>query len=209
LLAAALDVEPSELLASPAKEPSDFVVLPEWAYVYDPGASIDCGFRVTAKEVIAAVGQANRVFRTLPLSLYLTIDLKAQSGIVGAIFAAELATRAGAIPNPIEKGHPDIVPATAVSASEALLRNYPRGLEIKSTIGGVAKGSELGAGQARIDSLVNVVWQAHHRDVRALMGLVWDFVGGTKSELSHPAITGVFYTAELLEQDWGTIAGTT
>jgi hypothetical protein len=63
-----------------------------------------------------------------------TIDLKTQSGIVGAIFAAELAALVGAIANPIEKGHPDIVPIFAAAATEAELRNYPTGLEIKSTL---------------------------------------------------------------------------
>lgn len=185
------------------------VVPPGQTYVYDPEALIECGFRVAASQIVATVGQTNQVLDALPLSLFTTIDLKTQSGIVGAVFAAELATRVGAIPNPIEKGHPDIVPAAAVGAPEAELRNYPVGLEIKSTLGGVAKGSELRAGEERVDALVNLVWQAHHRDVRALMGLVWDFVAGTKSNPRHPLITGVFYTNELLVEDWGKISGTT
>jgi hypothetical protein len=202
-------LEPATLLVAAGTGDSGPVSQPDLSYLYDPAASIDCGFLVTSRHVVAALSQTNRIFQALPLSLFTTIDLKAQSGMVGAVFAAELATIVGAMPNPIEKGHPDIVPASAAGASEAELRNYPTGLEVKSTIGGVAKGSELGPGQARIDALVNLVWQAHHREVRALLGLVWDFVGGTRSRLSHPSITGVFHTADLLESDWGKISGTT
>jgi hypothetical protein len=67
----------------------------------------------------------------------------------------------------------------------------------------------LVAGQERVGALVSVVWQAHHREVRALMGLVWDFVGGAASHPAHPTITGAFYTKTLVESDWGAIAGTT
>ena len=146
---------------------------------------------------------STRILQTLPLTPFTTVDLKTQSGIVGAVFAAELAGQVGEIPNPIEKGHPDIVPRKAIGATEEELRNYPEGLEIKSTLGGVAKGSGLSAGMARIESLTGIVWQAHHRDVRSLMGLIWDFVGGRAGDLAHPSITGVFYSDTLQENDWG------
>jgi hypothetical protein len=147
--------------------------------------------------------------KALPLSLYRTIDLKTQSGIVGAIFSTELAAIVGGIPNPIEKGHPDVVPPAAAGATEAELRNYPVGLEIKATLGGVPAGSNLRAGEERIGVLSGVVWQAHHRDVRSVMGLVWDFFEGTKSELRPPVISAVFFSDELEEDDWGVISGTT
>lgn len=209
-LATALGLEPAYLLRSTSSKAAD----PDGAssgptYAYDPDVTIECEFAVEAIHVIAAFGQTNRALQSLPLRLFTTIDLKTQSSIVGAMFAAELAALVGAITNPIEKGHPDIVPASASSASELELRNYPVGLEIKSTLGGVVKDSQLGGGQARIDALKSITWQAHHREVRALMGLIWDFVGGTKSHLTHPCITGAFYTDRLRIDDWGEIAGTT
>ncbi len=212
-LAETLEVPPSSLLAEAAvagpARGGERAGLGEVAFAINPAATIDCGFLVSIRDVTSAVQQTNVVLSRLPLTLFQTIDLKTQSGIVGAVFAAELAAAVAAIPNPIEKGHPDIVPASAAGASEASLRNYPAGLEIKSTLGSVAKGSGLRAGEARVTALVNVVWQAHHRDVRALMALIWDFVGGSKSDPSHPAITAVFYSDELLEDDWGKISGTT
>jgi len=207
-LAAALGLEPGTLLA-PGAERLDPLLPDDQALRWNPTASIECGFSANADDVTNAVRRTNRVLRNLPRSLFKTIDLKAQSGIVGAVFAAELATAVNALPNPIEKGHPDIVPTSALGATEAELRNYPAGLEVKSTLGGVPKGSQLGPGESRIEALANVVWQAHHRDVRALMGLIWDFAGGTRDEPAHPAVTGVFYSNELLEEDWGAISGTT
>ncbi len=58
----------------------------------------------------------------LPFGLFKTIDLKALSGIVGALFASCLAETVGAIVNPIEKGHPDLIPPKGKNASEAQLK---------------------------------------------------------------------------------------
>lgn len=203
-LASALNLKPADLLA-----PSPLEISSDIEYTYAPDFHIKCGFDVNSLNVVAAVVTTRTILRALPITLFTTIDLKTQSGIVGAIFAAELATQVGAIPNPIEKGHPDIVPVSAVDATEAELRNYPEGLEIKCTLGNVAKGSGLSAGHARIGALAGLTWQAHHRDVRALMSLVWDFVGGSAASLAHPCVTGVFYSDDLQESDWGAISGTT
>jgi hypothetical protein len=40
------------------------------------------------------------------------------------------------------------------------------------------------------------------------LGIVWDFVDDGQA-FNHPAITGAFYSAELVESDWGAITGTT
>jgi hypothetical protein len=204
-LSAALGLEPSDLLRPGVTDIDGNDV----AVIFDPNFHLDCGFVVTSRDVCVAMAQTGRVLGALPLSLFTTVDLKTQSGIVGAVFAAELALQVGAMPNPIEKGHPDVVPTSAANATEEQLRNYPEGLEIKSTLGGVTKDSGLSAGMQRIEKLEGVVWQAHHRDVRALMGLIWDFVGGSPEKLSHPSITGVFYSGTLVEDDWGAISGTT
>lgn len=171
--------------------------------------TIDRGFVVTEKHVGRAVEQSNSVLDALPLSLYQTVDLKAQSGMVGAIFIAELASECGAIVNPIEKGHPDIVPVSAENATEAELRNYPEGIEVKATLGGVPTGTKRRAGESRIDCLNSITWQAHHREVGSLMALAWDFVGGTATDRAKPQITAVFYTDQLTEDDWGAVSGLT
>ena len=168
-LATALGLQPADLL-----RPNRVAVAQlQQPYRYDPTFRLNCGFMVTSEHVLAAMESTGRILDALPLSLFTTVDLKTQSGIVGAVFAAELATQTGGLPNPIEKGHPDIVPLSAASASEAQLRNYPTGLEIKCTLGNVPKGSGLSAGHSRIEVLTGVTWQAHHRDVRELLGLIW------------------------------------
>jgi hypothetical protein len=79
-----------------------------------------------------------------PENLYRTVDLKTSSAVLGAIFCHCLAQNIdGAIVNPIEKGHPDIVPDSVIRASEEELRNFPLGFEIKTTVGNVKTGSAL------------------------------------------------------------------
>lgn len=172
------------------------------------GFAIDVGFRVTGENVCEAIALTNDILGGLPASLYRSLDFKTVSSIVGSIFCDALASRTEAIVNPIEKGHPDLVPAQAASATEAVLRNFPQGLEIKCTVGNVEQGANLRAGVRRLDKLKSITWQAHHREVESLMGLVWDFANDHDS-FKHPAITAAFYEDDLEEADWGKISGTT
>jgi hypothetical protein len=110
--------------------------------------------------------------------------------------------------NPIEKGHPDIIPKEGENSSEELLRNYPVGLEVKCTIGNIKKGANLRAGSPRITDLEGIVWQAHHREVKKLLGLVWDFVQSEEHDFNYPKITAIFYSGDLVTDDWGQISGT-
>lgn len=178
-------------------------------YKYNSDFEIFKGFLVTGDDVLDAVENTNRELRQLPFSLYKNIDYKTTSSIIGSLFCSNLSELCeGSVVNPIEKGHPDIVPIGAIDAKEEELRNYPEGLEIKCTIGNIKKGADLRAGNTRISVLENIVWQAHHRDVTELMGVLWDFYAPTQ-EFHYPIITAVFYSEDLIENDWGAISGTT
>ncbi|MFA6967015.1 hypothetical protein [Bosea sp. (in: a-proteobacteria)] len=168
--------------------------------------SLDCGFKISIENICEAVDLSNNILSELPSSLYRCIDFKTISSVVGAIYCETLASKLDAIVNPIEKGHPDIVPQRAEGATEAQLRNYPQGLEVKSTIGNIETGANLRAGEKRVGRLTGLTWQAHHREVTDLMGLTWDFAL-PKSGFNSPAITGVFYGRDLTEDDWGSISG--
>jgi transcriptional regulator with XRE-family HTH domain len=181
----------------------------EPSYRMNDDFSINRGFEVNADDVRLSAINVAKQLRLLPFSLYQSIDLKTLSSIVGAIFAGCLASEVGAIVNPIEKGHPDIIPSSGRSATEAQLRNYPEGLEIKVTVGNVAKGSNLQPGTPRIAALTAITWQAHHREVESLLGLSIDFAGETHDGKRYPMITGAFFTDELAVDDWGEISGTT
>ncbi len=170
---------------------------------------IECGFTVSSEDIQFAALMTSEQLEDLPFALFQSINLKALSGMVGAVFASFLAERVGGIVNPIEKGHPDIIPESGKNATEELLRNYPEGLEIKCTVGNVAKGSNLETGQKRLPQLTGITWQAHHREVESLMGLVTDFAGNIKEGKFFPAITGVFYSGDIRMADWGEISGTT
>ncbi|MDW5264828.1 MULTISPECIES: hypothetical protein [Acidobacteriaceae] len=152
----------------------------------------ECGFAVNAADVLHATELTNNILAALPASLFRSIDFKTSSSIIGAVFCEHLADRVNAIVNPIEKGHPDILPLTAAKAPEAALRNYPCGLEVKSTIGNITKGANLRAGVKRVAHIEGITWQAHHRDVKALMGLSWDFIQQHEA-FYYPGITGVFF----------------
>lgn len=179
------------------------------SYLVKEDFIIDLGFTVTASDVLNAVNDTNSFLKTLPEILYKSIDFKTTGSAIGAIFCDKLATNIeGAAVNPIEKGHPDVIPASGLNASEEELRNYPKVLEIKGTIGNVRKGANLRAGQKRIAELTGITWQAHHREVKHLMGFVWDFNDESKG-FHFPIIVGVFYFDELEVNDWGEISGTT
>jgi hypothetical protein len=166
------------------------------------------GFPVTADDIRLAAEKTNALLGELPANLFKSIDFKTTSAMIGAMFCHEIATVTGAAVNPIEKGHPDVIPNHAATLPESRLRNYPEGLEIKCTVGSVPTGSNLRAGDSRIDQLTGLTWQAHHREVKRLLGVVWDFADKGQA-FHHPAITGTFYSAHLVEDDWGAISGTT
>lgn len=170
--------------------------------------SINVGFSVTHENIKNAVEQTNTILSDLPSTLFRSIDYKTTSAMIGAIFCDTVASLTEGIVNPIEKGHPDIIPASGANASEEELRKYPEGLEIKCTVGNIKTGANLRAGETRINDLTGITWQAHHREVEELMGLIWDFVNDGH-EFNYPAITGAFYSSELEESDWGAISGTT
>lgn len=177
-------------------------------YRLRPDFNIHVGFSVTAKHVLEAAEFTNSTLTGLPPGLYRSLDYKTTSAIVGSLFCDALASRTDGIVNPIEKGHPDIIPPTAATATEQQLRNYPVGLEVKCTIGNVEQGANLRAGQDRVGRLTGITWQAHHREVKELMGLAWDFVQ-TQKTFRFPGLTAVFYADSLNPDDWGEISGTT
>ncbi len=207
-MADALGVSIADLFAA-SNDPLRGVIT--WAPTYrsNEGFSLDCGFVVNSEDIRIAAISAAKQLELLPFSLFQSIDLKTLSSIVGAVFAGFLASRVNAIVNPIEKGHPDIIPSAGISATEAQLRNYPQGLEVKVTVGNVKTRADLQPGEPRVTSLTGITWQAHHREVESLLGLVIDFAGAPQKGKQFPIITGAFFTDELTANDWGEISGTT
>lgn len=176
-------------------------------YIINPKFNISCGFEVNSQHIESALHQTNEFLEIIPSSVYKNIDYKTTSSIVGSMFCHSIANVTGAIVNPIEKGHPDVIPKAGENSSEELLRNYPVGLEIKCTVGNITQGANLRAGQPRISSLEGITWQAHHREVKKLLGLVWDFVK-SEHDFDYPKITAIFYAENLVTDDWGKISGT-
>ena len=177
-------------------------------YRVNETVEIDCGFELVGQTLAEAAHQTNDTLRVLPANFFRSIDFKTTSAVIGALYCEELANLSDGFVNPIEKGHPDIIPIDGIGLTEEELRNYPIGIEVKCTIGSVEYGANLRAGAPRIDRLTGITWQAHHQEVKELIGLVWDFVESDKS-FNFPRITGIFYSKELVADDWGKISGTT
>ncbi len=169
---------------------------------------IDCGFTISNQQILEALNLTNKIMEDLPASIYKSIDYKTTSSIIGSIFCDALAKLTDSLVNPIEKGHPNIIPKEGLNAPEEVLRNYPVGLEVKCTVGNITKGANLRAGQTRIQSITGITWQAHHQEVKELLGLVWDFVESIH-DFNYPQITAVFYSNNLRIDDWGAVSGTT
>ena len=178
-------------------------------YIFNPDFKISSDFEVSAQNVLEATLKTNEFLVILPETLYKSVDFKTMGAVIGAIFCDKLAKE---IPNtavnPIEKGHPDIIPIDGLTAQESILRNYPTGIEIKGTIGNIRQGTNLRAGQKRISELTGVTWQAHHKDVNHLLGFLWDFEENINGFL-FPNIVAAFYSDQLLPSDWGEISGIT
>jgi len=208
-IASALEVPVAKLFIGFAVDKSPAEKSPSEIYKIREPFQIKCGFTVSGSDVAHAATLTSAQLEALPFTLFQSIDLKSLSGMVGALFASNLARQVGAIVNPIEKGHPDILPRSAANASEPKLRNYPEGLEIKCTVGNVAKGSKLLPGQPRLGALSGITWQAHHREVTGFLGLVIDFAGVERDDKRFPMITAAFFSNELAVEDWGAISGTT
>ncbi len=127
-------------------------------YTINPNFNIDCGFEVNSQHIESVLSTTNLFLKTIPSNVYKNVDYKTTSSIIGAIFCHSIADVTGAMVNPIEKGHPDVIPKLADHPSEELLRNYPMGLEVKCTIGNTRQGANLRAGQPRIDCLEGITW---------------------------------------------------
>ncbi len=177
-------------------------------YIVKTNTSFSCGFPLDVDNVVDAIHMSNDSLSALPSSLFRSIDYKTTSAMIGCIFCEQIAslTNGNAIVNPIEKGHPDIVPSYALGASEAELRNYPAGLEVKCTIGNLRSGLTVKKAEQRIDVLGGITWQAHHQEVSELLGLTFDYF--PTGHGNKPAITAAFYSDQLCREDWGDISGT-
>lgn len=204
IIANALGIDLHELLIGLSEK-----TIPENKYIVKESSTISCGFPVLSDDIFYAVVVTSYQLNELPFTLFKSVDLKTISAITGSLFVKNLAGKTGAIINPIEKGHPDIIPMSGINATEEQLRNYPEGLEIKCTIGNVSKESNLNIGEKRISSLENLTWQAHHREVERLLGLIIDFAGKVDNGKQFPIITAAFYADNLQTEDWGNISGTT
>lgn len=175
-------------------------------YKVNESAIFNCGFNLNVHDILNAIKQSNENLCKLPSSMFRSIDYKTTSAMIGCFFCEAIAnnTNGQAIVNPIEKGHPDIIPSYGRNATEEELRHFPVGLEVKCTVGSVYES--VPKANPRIDALSGLNWQAHHQEVNELLGVTYDYFM-INSEYK-PIITAAFYSDKLTSCDWGKISGT-
>jgi hypothetical protein len=180
------------------------------------GIDADIFYRATirADEIIAKI-------QNFEVDIFKILGMRNLSAFIGEVYANALAIESDGlfIQNPHQDGYPDLLVMTKEGKAEyTRLKNnlrdkrpfspfVPGGLEVKATVGSVPSPSVLrprgiekpDIGDTRIDLLTGYDWKAHHRETNNLIGILWDFID------RKPTIVALFYSNELLEQDWGKI----
>ena len=177
----------------------------------DPIVLSDCNIAV--ETILQAVINTNQTIRNiidstskLSLDLFDAVDFRNLSGVIGELFATELAELETNLQrNPHFHGYPDLIQVATTEMREytnsAELRgfiHYPYGgVEVKNTFGSKKQKVELFKGDTRIDGINKKLdWKAHHRETNYLLGLFSEYIDGV------PCIAAVFFSDQLSEEDW-------
>lgn len=99
--------------------------------------------------------------------------------------------------NPVDRGHPDLIPAWCMKENDFDWSRVPHGIEIKTTCGRLScRAGTLGFDESRIDHLASFTWASHHKDSKRILGTLWDYVMGA------PQVVAVFYCDGLQKRDY-------
>jgi hypothetical protein len=195
-------------------------------YVANPRASIvgPRRFSLEVAGVERAVHRSHELIGRLAafeIDVFALLGMRNLSAFIGEVFAAAMILEYPELfrKNPHQDGYPDLLLLDGFGTAEwARLADRLRdkapfspfatgGFEVKATCGEVptpAKCQQRGfekpdIGDQRIGCLTGYNWKAHHRETNHLFGLFWDFMDGA------PAVVAVFYSAALVETDWGKV----
>lgn len=171
---------------------------------------------VTADELLAAIHKANghlaslvNATKSMSLNILDVMDFRVLSGLVGEIFAKELASISPyLVQNKSIDGYPDLL-QNATSAMAAYIVTCPTasfldykfgGIEVKNTFGQKRPGARLSMGVQRIDHIdKRLQWKAHHRKTNNLVALLSDFIDRI------PIVVALWYSDQLTEDDWADV----
>lgn len=197
-----------------------------FSYLCNPAANIlgPRGVSVDAALVERAVHRTRTIVKKLSefeIDVFSLLGMRNLSSFVGEVFAAAMILEAPQMfrKNPHQDGYPDLLLMDQEGSKEwARLFHQTRektpfspfatgGFEVKATCGSVPtpaacrkKGFEKpDLGDQRVDLLTGYDWKAHHRETNYLFGISWDFIDRC------PTIVAVFYSSQLIENDWGKI----
>ncbi len=140
------------------------------------------------------------------VNLYEVTDFRVLSGVVGELFAEDLALKNTSLKkNSNLNGYPDLLNLftngsstyySKCSQSDLLKYKYG-GFEVKNSFGSKKTGSTIMGNDTRIKNINKKIdWKAHHRETNNLIALFSDFVNG------NPMIVALFYSNNLSVEDW-------
>ena len=169
---------------------------------------------VTVEELLNALNNTNgnlesmyRRTKKMHLDVFSVIDFRVLSGLVGEVFASELASvNTNLVKNPYLDGYPDLLQIATPemkryfeSCGDAGLNRYKHGgLEVKNTFGSQKSKAFLLKGDQRIKAINKKLdWKAHHQETNDLIALFADYFDG------RPKIAALFYSNTLCPDDWG------
>lgn len=201
--------------------PEDYIMRQGEHVVFVRGkARID----VSAITLTSAINVAHELIDDMyavDLDIARTLGMRNLSAFIGELVAAGIVKTANPLfrANPHQDGYPDLLLMDTVGNREwerlegrqnekTPFSPFPGGgIEVKATCGSVPtpaifarrKSKKPEIGDTRIGDLVGYDWKAHHRETNNLLGILWDFING------RPRITAMFFSSELIEEDWGAI----
>lgn len=195
-------------------------------YIVNPNASVvgPRRFTINTAGIEQAVHRTRKLidqFSRFEVDVFGLLGMRNLSAFVGEVFAASMILEHPDVfrKNPHQDGYPDLLLLDQIGKRKweelaGRLRDkspfspfQTGGFEIKATCGAVPtpaicqrRGYEKpDMGDQRISLLTSYDWKAHHRSTNHLFGIFWDFIDRC------PTIVGIFYRADLTENDWGEI----
>lgn len=156
------------------------------------------GFSFTADVVLRSAMVTNDTIAGAGREFLSELMTPTLTTAIGDVFQSVFASETGTVANPYRNGRPDILPIGALDGPRQQLRDYPRGIELKTSAGSVTGGGRYG--KSRLSELNGLTFATGQSKSAPILASVWDFV----DEL--PSITAVFYS-QLDPGDWAELTG--
>ena len=157
------------------------------------------GFHFTPDDVLRSVLVTNETIAGAGCEFLLKLMTPTLTTAIGDVFQSAFISETGTVMNPYRNGRPDVLPVSALQSPRDQLRDYPCGIELKTTSGSIP-GGESPYGKSRLSELTGLTFATGKAKHAPILAVVWDFVA------QMPTMTAVFYS-QLDSTDWAELSG--